>query len=206
MLLVGRALVGVARRDGDAVDAELRHRIEEGGDALRIRVVEEGAVDRDAEALGLGRLQRLDRAVVDARLADRLVVHLLVAVEMDRPGEIGARLVLIDLLFEQQRVGADDREFLARDDALDDLRQVPVQQRLAARHDDHRRAALVDRGQRVLNRDALVQDGVGIVDLAAARASEIAAEQRLQHQHERIALAASEMLANDIGADSCDLS
>ena len=50
MLLVGRALVGVARRNGDAVDAERGHRIEEGGDARRIRVVEEGAVDRDAKA------------------------------------------------------------------------------------------------------------------------------------------------------------
>ena len=119
-------------------------RIEEGGDALGIRVIEERAVDRDAEALRLGGLERLDRAVVDARLADRLVVHLLVAVEMDRPGEIGARLVLIDLLFKQQRIGADDRKFFARDDALDDLRQIPVQQRLAARHDDHRRAAFID--------------------------------------------------------------
>ena len=138
MLLVGRALVGVARRHRDAVDAELGHRIEEGGDARRVRIIEEGAVDGDAEALRLGRFERLDRAVVDAWLADGLVMHLLIAVEMDRPGEIGTRLVLIDLLFEQQRIGADDREFFARNDALDDLRQVPVQQRLAARHHDHR--------------------------------------------------------------------
>ena len=35
MLLVGRALVGVAGRDRDAVDAELRHVVEERGDAAR---------------------------------------------------------------------------------------------------------------------------------------------------------------------------
>ena len=35
----------------------------------------------------------------------------------------------------------------------------------------------------------LVQDLVGIIDLAAAGAGEVAAEQRLEHQHERIALA-----------------
>src|SRR3984957_4262617 len=99
MLLVRRALVSVTRRHRDAVDAELSHRIEEGGDARRVRVIEEGAVDRDAEALRLGGFERLDRTVVDARLADGLVMHLLVAVEMDRPGEVGARLVLIDLLF-----------------------------------------------------------------------------------------------------------
>src|ERR1700722_20058354 len=205
MLLVGRALVGVTRRYRDAIDAELGHRIEESGDPRRVCVIEEGAVDRDAEALGLGRFERRDRAVIDAWLADRLVMHLLVAVDMDRPGEIGARLVLIDLLFEQQRIGAHDRKFLARNDALDDLWQVLVQQRFAARHDDHRRAALIDRGQRILNGDAFVENGVGIVDLAAAGASEIAPEQRLEHQHQRIALAAGQVLPNDIGADSYNL-
>src|ERR1700722_6948611 len=134
MFLVRRALVGVTRRYRDAVDAELSHRIEEGGDTRRVRIIEEGAVDGDAEALGLGRLERLDRAVVDAWLADRLVMHLLVAVEMDRPGEIGAWAVLIDLLLEQQRIGAHDRKFFARDDALDDLGQIPVQQRLPPPH------------------------------------------------------------------------
>src|ERR1700733_13235748 len=206
MLLVGRALVGVTRRHRDAIDAELGHRIEEGGDTLRVRVVEEGAVDGDAEALRLGGFQRLDRAIVDAWLADRLVMHLLVAVEMDRPGEVRARLVLIDLLFEQQRIRAHDRKFLARYDALDDLCQVSVQQRLAARHDDHGGAALVDRGQRVLNGDPFVKNGGGIVDLAATGASEVAAEQRLQHQHQRIALATGQVLPGDIGADSYNLS
>ena len=38
-------------------------------------------------------------------------------------------------------------------------------------------------------------------DLAAARAGEVAAKQRLQHQDERIALTAQEMLLDDIGAD-----
>ena len=205
MLLVRGALVGVAGRNRDPIHAQLSHRIEEGGDTLRIRIIEEGAVDCGAKALGLGRLERLNRAVVDAWLADRLVVHLLIAIEMDRPGEIGARLVLIDLLFEQQRIGAHDRKFLARNDALDDLWQVFMQQRLAARHDDHRRAALIDRGQRILNGDAFVENGVGIVDLAAAGASEIAPEQRLEHQHQRIALAAGQVLPNDIGADSYNL-
>ena len=73
-------------------------------------IVEEGAVDGDAKALRLGELQRGHRLVVDALAADRAVVHLLVAVEMDRPGEVGARLVFVDLLLEQQRVGADDDE------------------------------------------------------------------------------------------------
>ena len=87
MLLVGRALIGIARRNRDAVEADRLHLVEERCDALGLGAVEQGAVDVDAEALGLGQLDRVDGLVVDAVLADRLVVHLLVAVEMDRPGE-----------------------------------------------------------------------------------------------------------------------
>ncbi len=76
-----------------------------------------------------------------------------------------------------------------------------MQKRLAAGEHDDRRAALVDRLHAVGDRQALIQDLVGIVDLAAARASEVAAEQRLEHQHQGIAFAAAQMLADDIGPD-----
>ena len=152
--------------------------------------------------LRLRQLDRRDRALVDAVLADRVVVHLLVAVEMDRPDEIGIGLEEIELLLQQQRVGAEIDEFLARDDALDDLLDLAVEQRLAAGDRHHRRAAFVDRFEAFCDRQALVQDRVGIVDLAAAGAGEVAAEQRLQHQHERIALDAHEALLRHIGADA----
>src|SRR5271170_619069 len=38
----------------------------------------------------------------------------------------------------------------------------------------------------------------GILDFAAARAGEVAAKQRLEHQHERILLAAFQFLADDV--------
>ena len=165
------------------------HLVEERGDPLGIGAVEQGAVDVDAEAGCLGQLDRRDGAVVDAVLAHRRVVHLAVAVEMHRPGEIGVRLEAVDLLLQQQRVGAEIDEFLARDDALRRSSAISrVQQRLAAGDRDHRRAAFVDRLQALRDRQALVQDRIGIVDLAAAGAGEIAAEQRLQHQHQRVAL------------------
>ena len=205
MRLVRRALIGVARREGHAVDAERRGVVEEFRDALGIGVGEEGAVRRDPEALRLCELDRLDGAFVDAFLADRVIVHLLVAVEMDRPGEIGARLEEIDLLRQQKRVGANDREFLSRDDALDDLREILVQQRFATRDDDDRRPAFVDRGQSVLHREALVEDVIGIVDLAASGAGEIAAKQRLHHEHERITLHAHQVLLDEVGADPGDV-
>ena len=77
VLLVGRALVGVAGRDRDAVDAELLDVVEERRESSAGSAVEQGAVDVDAEALGLGGLDRRDRLVEDALLADRLVVMLL---------------------------------------------------------------------------------------------------------------------------------
>ena len=76
-----------------------------------------------------------------------------------------------------------------------------MDKRLTARDRDHRRAAFVDRLQALRDAEALVEDLVGIIDLAAAGAGQIAAEQRLQHQHQRITLAPRQMLADDIAAD-----
>src|SRR5262249_6886667 len=73
MLLVGSPLVGIAGGYGDPVDAELGDIIEKGGDALRIRIVEESAIDGDAKALRFGHLQRRDGAVIDPGLTDRFV-------------------------------------------------------------------------------------------------------------------------------------
>ena len=70
---------------------------------------------------------------------------LAVAVEMDRPGEERVRLEQIDLLFEQQRVGAQVDEFLPGDQPGDDLIDLAMQQRFAAGDDDDGRAAFVGR-------------------------------------------------------------
>ncbi len=134
-----------------------------------------------------------------------MVMHLLVAIKMDRPGEIGIGLELIYSLGQQQRVGADDGEFPARDHALDDLREVLVQKRFAASDDHDRRAAFVHRSERIFNRQALVENMIGVVDFAATGACQIAAEQRLHHEHERITLAAENLLPQEIGADCGDV-
>jgi len=57
-----------------------------------------------------------------------------------------------------------------------------------------------DRVHALLHRHALVQDLIGIIDLAAAGAGQVAAEQRLQHQHQRVLLA-RQLLLHHIGAD-----
>ena len=129
---------------------------------------------------------------------DGAVVHLAVAVQVHVPGEERVGLVLVHLLLEQQRVRAEIDELLALQDLGDDLGHLLVQQRLAAGDGDHGGAALVHGLQGVGHGQALVQDLGRVVDLAAAGAGQVAAEQRLQHQHERVALAPRQMLLDDV--------
>ena len=182
-------------------DAKLGDGVEEIGDAIGFGIAEQGAIDVDAEAASLGALQRGDRFVVDALPADRAIMHLLVAVEMHRPVEAGMRLILVELLLQEQRIGADGDIFAFGERAGDDLGQFFVQQRLAAGEHHDRRAAFVDRSQGIVHRQPLIENLLRIVDFAAPGASQIAAEQRLKHQHERIALASAQMLAEDIRPD-----
>src|SRR5205807_5055295 len=81
------------------------------------------------------------------------------------------------------------------------LRKFLVQQGLAPGDHDDRRAAFVDRREAVGERQALVENLVRIIDLAAARAGKIAAEQRFEHQDERKAFTSRQALTHHIGAD-----
>ena len=76
-----------------------------------------------------------------------------------------------------------------------------MHQRLAAGNAHDRRAAFIDRAETLLGSQVLLQDVRRILNLAAAGAGEIAAKQRLEHQHERILLAALELLADDVRRD-----
>ena len=185
MFLIGGALIGIAGADRH-LDIEAGHQVEEGGHALGIGVVEHGAVHLHTEAARLGQMDRFDSNVIGAGLIDGLVVRLLIAIEVDRPGEEGMRLVFVDLLFQQQGVGAQNDELLAVEIAAHDLGHVAMEQWLAAGDGDGGGAAFLDGVHALLHRQAAVEDGVGIVDLAAAGAGEIAAQQRFQHQHQRI--------------------
>ena len=77
-----------------------------------------------------------------------------------------------------------------------------VHQRLAAGDGHHRRAALLDRGQRLLDRHPLLEDVVRLLDLAAARALQVAREQRLELDEQRELLVSGQLLAHQVGADA----
>src|SRR5262245_35325639 len=128
-------------------------------------------------------------------------MHFLVAVKVYRPGEEYAWLVLRKPFLHKQCVGAKVDELLARDDAAHDFRQLLVQQRFAAGDGDNRRTTFVDGMQRVLDGHILVQDRIGIVDFSASGASQVASEQRLKHQDQRITLSAGQTLTDDVATD-----
>src|SRR5271156_3218838 len=140
-VLPRRMVIAVAGRDRDALDAEAHHGVEEIGHPIRVLAVEQRAIDGDAKALAARELDGGDGLVVNALLAHGLVVPLPIAVQVNRERQVWGRLVLIDVLREQNRVGAQIYEFLAGDDPFDDLRHLLVNERLAAGGGDHRRAA-----------------------------------------------------------------
>src|SRR6185312_6390119 len=77
-----------------------------------------------------------------------------------------------------------------------------VQQGLAAGYGDDGSAALVHGLEALGRAQALVQDLIRVIDLAATGAGEIAAEQRLEHEHQRVALVADQLLLGDVRADT----
>src|SRR6516165_9258462 len=123
-----------------------------------------------------------------------------IAIEMNRPCEIGARAELLDLLLEQQRIGAEVDEFLACDQTRDDLIDVAVEQRLATGEHDDWGPTFIDGIKTLVDAQALIEDRVGVIDLATACTSEVAAKQRFQHQDQRIPPYTLQVLSDDIGA------
>ena len=144
MFLIGRAFIGITGRNRD-LDAIGLHIVEEPGQRGSIGPVKHSAIHLHAKSLGLGQRNRFLAGVINAILTDRFVMHGLIAIKMDRPSEEWRRCIVVDLLFEQERIGAQNHELLLRDIALHDFRHIAVEQRLAARNRDSRRAAIVNR-------------------------------------------------------------
>src|SRR5207237_6389468 len=105
---------------------------------------------------------------------------------------------LVQLALEQQGVGAEIDEAATLDEAPGDGADPGVEQRFAACDADDGRAALVGSAQAVLHREIPLQDRDGVLDLSAAGAGEIAAEEGFQHEHERILLAPRKPLLEDV--------
>jgi len=201
VLLVGRLVVGVARRDHHAFHPGIHHLREKGADGSAIDAFEYGRVGGDAEA----QLDRLanggERDLVAAFLAHGQIVMLLLAIHVDRKGEVLAGLEKVQLLLEQQRVRAQVDVLFAGHQTTDDLVDARVHQRFSARDGDGGHAALFHGAEALFGRQLTLQNMTGILDLPAAGARQVAAIERLQHEHQRVALAALQLLLEDITGD-----
>src|SRR5579875_144325 len=176
VLLIGGLLIGVGGRDHHLVDLQLIvEEVEHLTHRLRRVIREEGGVGGHTEAAALRLADCGHRLVEHALAADGLVVALAQAVDVDGEGKVGRWLELVELALEQER--------------------------LTARNRDDGGTALLDCRHRLLDRHAPAQDVVRMLDLAAARAGEVALEQRLERQHQRILLAPAQPLGEDVPAD-----
>src|SRR5439155_5253017 len=116
------------------------------------------------------------------------------------PGEIAMRLEPLDVPGQQQRVRAQEDDLAPGEELADDLVDLRVHERLTTGDRHHRRAALLDRADRLLYRHALLQQRGGLLDLAAAGALQVAGEQRLELDQERELLAALQLLPEQVAA------
>src|SRR5450631_1382774 len=87
-ILTRRVVIAVTRGYRDAGYPQLHGGIEELGNVLRILAAEQRAIDRHAEPLLARQLDGGNRLVEDAFLADRFIVPLPVAVQMDGESQI----------------------------------------------------------------------------------------------------------------------
>ena len=88
----------------------------------------------------------------------------------------------MQLFLEQERVGTHVDVLLARDEAFDNFVDLGVKQGFAAGDGDGGSAAFFDGFEAGFGAHVLLQDMGWVLNLAAACAGKVAAEERLQHE------------------------
>src|SRR2546423_5587657 len=190
----------VAGCDQHAVDADLvrevMHHLQHIVDR---RFLEHGRVRRDAEARLPCLLDRVDGDVPKTGVVADVVVDLAHPVEVDDEGQAMTWLEDVEVLVEAERVRAQVDVLAELEHAGDDVLDSFVDERLAAADGHHRRRTLCARVHAFVNREPRFVRLV-FADLSAADARDVAGEGRLEHEHERVAVALA-LLAGDVLAD-----
>ena len=141
------------------------------------------------------------RLVVDAVPAHRLVVVLAEPVHVHAEGQVLRGREQVELFLEEDGIRAEIDVLLALHQLGHEPVDLGIHQRLAARDAHHRGTALLDGLDALLHGEVLLEHLGGVLDLAAARAGEVAPEERLEHEDERIPLSSSELLLDHVGSD-----
>src|SRR5581483_3719830 len=92
------------------------------------------------------------------------------------------------LFFKKKRVRAHIDVLPARNQPSNDLVDLRMKQRLATRDRHHGRTRFLDRPEALVRTQLLLEDVGRVLNLPAAGAGQIAAEERLQHRDQREAL------------------
>ena len=145
------------------------------------------------------------RLVEDAVAAHRLVVLLPEPVHVHAERQVLGRREQVELLLEQDGVGAEIDVLPPLHELGHQSVDVGVHERLAARNAHDGRPALFHGLETGLDRQVLLEDLGRVLDLAAAGAGEVASEEGLEHQDERVALPATQLLLEDVARDGVHL-
>src|SRR5204862_7648450 len=105
----------------------------------------------------------------------------------------------VEELLQAERVGAEVDVLPQVEEAGDDVLDALVDERLATADGDDRRRALHPGVDALLHRQPRAVRFV-LADLPAADARDVARERRLEHEHERVALAFA-LLRSDVATD-----
>ena len=112
----------------------------------------------------------------------------------------------MQLLLEQERVGAEIHIALARHQRRDDLIDLLVHQRFAAGDGYHWRLTFLDGIDALLHGEAPLKNGILVLDLAAPRTRQVALIQRFELEHQRELLVAAQALPRHVAPDTHRLS
>src|SRR5579875_2818819 len=183
MLLIGRFVIRVARRKHHAFYAEIHHLVEEAAHTVRIRAIEKRGIRGDTKTALQSFFYGSRGDLVATLAADRKVVMFTLAVQVDGKTEVLAGLEKMQLLFEKKSISAEIDVLLARDQTFNDFGDLRVHQRLAAGNGHRWCATFINRFKTFVRCQLAFEYMRRILDFAAAGASKIAPEERLEHQH-----------------------
>ena len=107
----------------------------------------------------------------------------------------------VEFAFEEKGVGAEIDVFFAGDESLDDFIDLGMDEGFAAGDGNHGGTALV-RGRPALFRsEAFAENVIRVLDFAAPGAGEVATEEGLEHENERVAFVSAQFLPENVRGD-----
>jgi len=201
VLLIRGFLIAVAGGEHHALDLELHHFIEKLPDAVGIGTFEKGGVGGDAESPGDRLFDSFEGDFVGSVATDGGIVFRLKTVHVNTEGEVFGRLEEIDFPLEEEGVCTEVNVFFACDEAFNDLVDFRMDQRFATGDRDHGGSAFVGGSPALLGGQPFIENVIRVLDFAATRTRQVATEEGLEHEDERVSLVAAQFLPKNIGGD-----